>query len=372
VHVFFAGRPLRLAGQTKTDDRGFYRFGELMPGPYIVRTAPSMQNDGASYLASYYPEGTDLRYVRSIAADLDRTWPNVDFPAVPGKLYQVRGKLLMPEPGFTSSIDLISDSGRQKTGVDDQGNFRFDNVAPGNYEFFAEATTKLGHFSAWQLFLVEGDSEVNVAMPMVPTLGVTIADDHYKRFPRNTIKVTARRKDLDKEGPEVPLREGGNQLAPGDWEFLVNGGAEYYPKDVRVSKARAERRSKDSAEGWLVGNIPFTPLNEGVPMAVTLSSRVASVKGHVMDKTNEPAPYAPVLLETIGLEPPDPQILREARAGSDGSFEFKGLPPGHYRILGTFDLDWSDRMAVDTARPADLHVGEGENATQDVMLYHKP
>jgi hypothetical protein len=373
VLIFTSTRPLHLAGKTNTDDRGFFRVGELPPGAYVVRTAPSKQNDGASYLASYYPEGTDLRYVRPVMTELDRTWTNVDFPAVPGKLYRVTGKLLMPEPGFTSSIELISDSGRQKVNVNEQGDFIFDNVAPGNYEFFAEASSPLrGHFSAWMLYLVEHDSEVNVPMPMCPPLNVTIVDEHYKRFPKNSIKVVMRRKDLDKEGPEVRVAEGANNLAPGDWEIRVITGDEYYAKDVRVATVRAQKRSHDTAEGWVLGQIPITSLPVGVPMSIALSSRVASLSGRVMDKTNEPAPYAPVLLETLGLDPPDPPIQREVRAGADGTFQFHGLPPGTYRILASFDLDWSDRNAIDYARPIELSIGESASPSQDIPLYHKP
>ena len=104
-----------------------------------MRTAPTRLNDGTTYLATFYPEGTDMRYVRPVPSELDRTWANVDFPALPGKLYQVKGKLLMPTPGFTSAIELISDSGRQKTSVNEQGDFWLENVAAGNYEFFAGA-----------------------------------------------------------------------------------------------------------------------------------------------------------------------------------------------------------------------------------------
>ena len=374
VLVFTSTRPLRLAGKTNTDDRGFFRFGELTPGAYVVRTAPTRQNDGASYLASFYPEGTDLRYVRPVITELDRTWSNVDFPAVPGKLYRVQGKLLMPAPGFTSAIELISDSGRQKSNVDAAGDFAFDNVAPGNYEFFAEGRSPLGHFSAWQLYLVEHDSEVNVPMAMCPVLNVSSADVDNKRFPKNAIKVVMRRKDLDKEGPEAPIPEGRNDLAPGDWEIGVTTGDEYYAKDVRVALNRADKRSHDAAEGWVVGHIPITaqPVQIGVPMSIALSSQVASLAGRVMDKTNEPAPYAPVLLETLGLDPPDPPILREVRAGADGSYQFHGLPPGKYRVLASFDLDWSDRPAVENARPLELSIAESANLNQDVPLYHKP
>jgi hypothetical protein len=372
VLVFTATRPLRLTAQVKTDDRGFFRIAELMPGSYVFRTAPSKQNDGASYLASYYPEGTDLKYVRPVPADLDRTWTNVDFPAIMGKLYRVQGKLLMPSPGFTAAIELISDSGRLKSSVDAQGNFAFDNVAPGNYEFFAEGRSQLGHFASWLLFLVEHDSDVNVPMLVCPPLFVSIADEKNKHIQKNAVKVFMRRKDLDKEGPAVPILEGRNDLAPGDWEITVNGGDEFYPRDVRVAMIRAEKRSHDSAEGWVVGHIPDTTVTSGVPMQIVISSRVSSLSGRVLEKTNEPAAYAPVLLETLGLEPPDPQILREVRAGSDGVFRFNGLPPGKYRVLASFDLDWSDRNGIEAARPFELSIKEGENVTQDLALYHKP
>jgi hypothetical protein len=374
VLVYNATRPLHLAGKATTDDRGFFRFGGLMPGSYIVRTASSKQNDGASYLSTFYPEGTDLRYVRPVTAELDRTWPNVDFPPVPGKLYRVQGQLLMPVPGFTSNIVLMSDSNRQEAKVDDQGNFAFDNVAPGNYEFFAEGRSQLGHFSAWQLFLVEHDSEVKVPMPMCPVLNVSILDEHYKRFPKNTIKVFMRRKDLDREGQEVPVKEGANDLAPGDWELRIVTGDEFYPKDVRVANVRGQKRSRETAEGWVITQIPITvqPQTVGVQMQIAISSRVASLSGRVMDKTNVPAPYAPLMLETLGLDPPDPPIFREARAGADGTFQFHGLPPGKYRVLSSFDLDWSDRTAVENSTPLELSVKEGDNLNQDVMLYHKP
>jgi hypothetical protein len=221
---------------------------------------------------------------------------------------------------------------------------------------------------------VERDSEINVPMMPCPITNLNISDEYHKRFPRNSIKVVMRRKDLDKEGPEIQAVEGRNDLPPGDWEMQVRSGEEYFPKDVRINNVRVQKRSHDSAEGWVLGTIPISavPAVIGVPVSVTLSSRVASITGRVMEKTNEPAAYAPVLLETLGLEPPDPQILREARAGADGTFNFKGLPPGKYRLLASFDLDWSDRMAVDTARPVEFTVDQGANVTQDLSLYHKP
>jgi hypothetical protein len=107
-------------------------------------------------------------------------------------------------------------------------------------------------------------------------------------------------------------------------------------------------------------------------LQVTTSARTASISGRVVDKPNEPTPYAPVFLETMNLEPPDPPMVWEARAGVDGSFQFQGLPPGKYRVISSFDLDPSDRAAVEIARPAEVPLTEGGSAVHDLSLYHKP
>ena len=108
--------------------------------------------------------------------------------------------------------------------MSEQGDFTFENVAPGNYEFFAEQRSSIGHFGSWQYYLVENDSEVNVPMTVCPSLNVTVADERYKRFPRGAVKVFMRRHDLDKDGPEIPANIGSNDLAPGEWQVRVDGG----------------------------------------------------------------------------------------------------------------------------------------------------
>jgi hypothetical protein len=374
VLVYTATRPLQQVGKTVSDDRGFFRVGGLAPGSYVVRTAATKLDDGSSYLSTFYPEGTDMQQVRPVPVDLDRTWANVDFGPIPGKLFRVQGKLIMPAAGFTNVIDLISDSGRLHANVDALGNFLFENVGPGNYEVFAEGKGVPGHFAAWQMLVVERDTEVIAPMVQALTLHTSLMDQQRKRLMKNEVKVTMRRKDLDKEGPEIPIPLTPMTIAPGDWEVHVITGDDFYATEVRIAGKRTEMRSKWSAEGWVAGQIPMNglPPDNGVAMSAAVSSRVASLTGKVTDRTNEVAPYAPILLETMNLEPPDPLLLREARAGSDGSFTFDGLPPGRYRILASYDLDWSDRAGIDTARPLELTLKDGEKLNQDLSIYHKP
>jgi hypothetical protein len=157
-------------------------------------------------------------------------------------------------------------------------------------------------------------------------------------------------------------------IAPGNWEITVDAGSDSYAREIAVAGRPAESRSKQSAEGWNV-------LRMGGGMSsiqVSLSSRVASVSGRVLDKPNEPVPYAPVFLETLDLDPPDPPMVRETRSGADGTFQFKGLPPARYRVISSFDLDPSDRPSMESVLPLEFSLAEGANASQDLALYHKP
>jgi hypothetical protein len=370
VHVFTATRPMRPAGKAITDDRGMFRIGELPPGQYVVRTQATLTPEGMTYLASYYPEGTEARMARSGTVELERTWANVDFPLVAGKVFNVRGRVTSPFPGMATSIDLISDAGRRKATVDGQGNFNFDAVAPGNYEIYAEGRDRSGSlYAAWQPLAVEHDMDVVAQMALGARIVVNPTGENRKRILDNSLQVKMRRKDLDQEGPVVTIRGiRESQIAAGNWEISADAGPESYAKEITVAGGRAESRAKGSAEGWNVAKI-----GSGYPVVdVTISNHAASITGHVSDRPNETVAYAPVFLETLDLEPPDPPLVRQARTRADGTFAFKGLPPGRYWLLSSFDLDGTDQRAMEAAQPAELTLSEGSAAIHDVVLYRRP
>ena len=280
-----------------------------MPGPYVIRTAPTKSNDGMSYLATFYPDGTEVQFARQVPVELDRTWSGVDFPLVAGKLYREQGKLLMPYPVTTDSIELISDTGRQKV-----HSGRAENVASGDYEIYAEGHAPSGHFAAWQLFPVEHDTDLNV--PHAVVSGVVRL--HFRRaaqaHPGEAGESSDAPKGSGQRRAQLTVAIGPNDFTPGDRQIRIEVGEEFYRREVRIMGKKVETRSRESAEDWVVGRIPnigLGPLNSA-SMGIVLSSKVASVTGRVTDRSNEVAPYAPVWLETMGL-PPDPALIREAR-----------------------------------------------------------
>ena len=361
VVAYSATRPLHEAGRARTDDRGFFRVGELEPGIYVIRTVPTVVTDGTSYLASFYPNGTELRDARQISVELDHTWPNVDFPAIPGRFYRVQGRVTPPNAATT--VELITESGRQSAPIDGAGNYSFDRVAPGAYELFAESKSTGTHIAAWLPVAVEHDTDANLQLSRCGA-NLRVETGQHQTPTQDQVAIRVRRHDLDKNGPEQivkPTRV--LDLAPGNWDFAADS-LSMFPARVLYN---AIQRSKSSADGWTT--VPVR--GPDTPILIYLSTHPSTLSGRVMDSVNVPAAFAPVFLESIGLEPPDPPIIRIVRAGSDGSYKFFGLPPGRYRIISSFDLEPTDRMAMEYARPAEISVSENAQLALELSLYHK-
>lgn len=365
IAVYTATRPLHLVGKTRTDDRGLFR-APLLPGPYLVRTLAVQTRDGMTYIPSFYPEGTETRLARAIPVELERTWPNVDFPAIQGRLYRLTGRINMPVPGMASSVDLISDSGRDKAPLDGAGNFVFEHVVPGRYDLYAEGKDRGMCYASYQPVTVDRDMQIAAELTRC---GRVLVDYNQRKLIRdNSVSVKMRRKDLDQDGPIVQLRTSTGEMAPGNWEISVEGAADWYPQSITVQGRPAQSRSQDSAEGW---NLATIGSNYNM-IRIVVGEHPASITGRVTDKPNEIVPYAPVFLETLDLDPPDPAVIRESRTKEDGTFSFSGLPPARYRLLSTFDIDPADRPAVEQARPVEMKINQGSSAIRDLALYHRP
>ena len=367
VLAFTATRPLERAGFTTTDDRGFFRLRELPPGRYYVRTAARVADDGMSYLATFYPDSSELTTAHQVQIDLEHTATDINFKPTQGKLYRITGKLVAPPPIPATSIDLISDAGRVSAPVAGDGSFAFDAVAPGPYEIYSEGRNPAGHFAAWTRIVVEHEMEISIQMyPLYPAY-VSVTDEVKRPVRENVVSIRARRKDLDGEGPPQTLRLSRTELAPGNWEIEVITPADMYAVSVTAQGTRAASRRPRVAEGWNL----LTLGNGYNQIQVSVSTKTATLAGHVTVRPNEVAPIAPVFLETLDLDPPDPPILRRTYTDQNGAYQFAGLPPGRYRAIASFDLDGADRYAVDNANPVTVTITEGARAGQDLVLYKK-
>lgn len=147
------------------------------------------------------------------------------------------------------------------------------------------------------------------------------------------------------------------------------------------------RLSATGAAGWLsesamIGgqdalDFPFEVKgNQHVPgVTITLTDRRTELTGRVVDGKNQPA-----VEYTIIVFPADQRYwagasrrIQSTRPSTDGSFTFRNLPPGEYRIATPVDLEpgaMSDPSVLQQLEGASMHVTlqPGERKVQNIRL----
>jgi hypothetical protein len=134
VQIYTARKPVRHIGETKTDDRGNFRIGELEPGIYLVRSGIGTLEDETPLLPSWFKFGTAIENAEPLRVRVGETQPDVVLRPAKGRLVQISGFLNRLVPAV---VTLITDAGRR---VLAQERARFQSaVAPGTVELLAEA-----------------------------------------------------------------------------------------------------------------------------------------------------------------------------------------------------------------------------------------
>lgn len=361
IVVYTASRPVKIAARVVTDDRGIFRAGELAPGSYLVRNAAKLLDDGVSLLPTFYPDGFALSGARLVEIDLDRPASDINFQPAQGRLFHVSGRVTGTTPATSGNIDLISDTGRVTAGYDENGVFSFDSIAPGVYELFVQTPQ---HQAAWQQLRLDRDREdLRLTPTKIGPSAFMLELDGVRADPR-AASLFARRKDLDADGPVIPVVSNRTELAPGNWEIAVSTQPGAYPKALFPISQPINMTSASRADGWnrvVLGT-------QAVFLRVILSSHPASLSGRVVSSLSDAADTVPVFLETMDLDPVEPPQIRNTRTNAMGQYRFDGLPPGRYRAFSSYDVDPSNRGSIELARPKPVSLRESESGAQDLEL----
>ena len=89
-----------------------------------------------------------------------------------------------------------------------------------------------------------------------------------------------------------------------------------------------------------------------------------------MNYASQPVPGVPVFLEPFDLEPAKRVApVRMARTDARGQYQFTGLAPGQYRLLGTFEYQSPDSAEMELAKPVMVKIEEAKDLQQDLELY---
>jgi hypothetical protein len=337
-----------------------FRAGELSPGTYVVRNGAKQFDDSLSIVPTFFPDGNVLSQARIVEIDLERSATDVNFQPAQGRLLRVSGRAGGPSRGMTGAVDLISDTGRTSGGFDENGNFVFEGVAPGTYDLFAQT----GRYAGWMRLLVDRNTEnLRLDLNSVEPIRFSVSERANTQIDVRSVALFARRKDLDGDGPVVPLVNNRTSLTPGNWEIAVSTAPNLYPSAVYFMQQPIAVSPTSRADGW-------TPVQIRYPdyLKVVVSLHPAGLHGRVAASLSDVAANAPVFLETIDLDPNEPPQVRTTRTDQNGNYRFTGLPPGRYRVASSYDLDPTSRTSMDSAHPAVISLRESADENQDLVL----
>lgn len=365
VFAYRNTRPPVAVAKAITDDRGVYRIGGLEPGAYVVRTAAKQYDDGG-YLPTFFHDVPVVESARPVEAVLDLDVPDIVIRPMPGRLYTVGGAIYAAGSGRTPiTVKLVSDMGSDAVSTDANGRYRFQPVAPGRYELFAEAPG--GRYqettAAFRAIEIERDqTDTNLTMRPEPSVQFVFEDTKGAAVDSASIQVLARQKQLSGQGETQFLRLVNNRrkFSPGRWEFALAPNYAFYLAGF-VGPGGGTRSA-----GW-----NETLLNEGdATVKFVLSLSPGAVHGVVTNAAHEKVAGAPVFLEPYDAERRR-RIgdLRSTRTDVHGEFQFAGLAPGSYRVASTFEFRTPDAGNLDAAGAATVQVAEGVDTAAEVVLY---
>ena len=362
-------RPPTLIGKAITDDRGIYRIPELEPGSYLVRSAAKAFAD-ESYLPTFARQSARVEEAYAIDVRLDEQADATNVKPQVGRLLEIAGRVYAGPYQDTppTTVTLVSDMGRET--VTTTLDFKFNPVAPGPFELFAECASdrRFGVLNGYMPISMERDrTDIRLGLTVLRETSFYFQDSGGRTV--NTdggVEVLARRKDLAGIGPVQTIkfqRIGQKLLAAGRWELALSPLAGYYVS--AFSGPGYEKTAASRPDGW---NEIVVGQNGAV--VFTLTPGPGSLTGTVVTAEHQPAVSAPVFLEAY-----DPDARRRVkdvattRADIRGAYRFTGLAPGVYRVMSTFDYQLPDEPEMERAQPKVVKIEAGRAMTQDLDLY---
>lgn len=414
-------RLVDLGSPAVTDDRGVYRIYGLPPGDYYVRAAPSsaslLRDDvlatsdldvrqarsapnalpegrRVAFASTYFPGTPFALQASPISLGPAEERADVDFTLQLVATARIEGTITLPDgsPAPSAAQVTLLPSGPTRSadsplealkttrpGAD--GTFAFASVAPGTYTLFARASSPVVQWASAEI-AVDGERIPGLSLTLQP--GLTISgrvraggSGALPPFDVAAVKITAE-----------PLQSAADvSLAPSaatverDGRFTIGGVT---PGRYRLTaaipgagRARGWTLLSAAAGGIDTLDLPLVvrPNDTITDIVITLTDRSSQIEGVLQDTGG-----ATVSDYTVVLFPADPALwlprarrIQATRAGTDGAFVFRSLPPGDYLLSAVDDVErgeWFDPAFLQRLTPGAvrLTLAEGERKLQDLRL----
>lgn len=337
---------------TSSDDRGHYRVYDLPAGRYMVlatprgtpllkpvNTAELVPRTQTSLAPLFYPGVVDPAAASEVSLAEGAEASGVEFRLPRIRDLRVHGRVLMPveDPSAIDSqvvlvrndVEIASAAGRMSAMVNKSGYFEFNAVAPGSYLLVATAWNHGRVMSARMPLEVSPTAVLDgLTLSLVPAFSLAgrLEVDHGAANPMRAT-ITLNSVDHLAAEPSVSAKVAADGrfhlpgLTPGPWGVSLDPmPSGFWIKSIIYG---------DSETTPCQLNIVADPSRF---LAIVLAANGARISGNVTGSEESAEPViilAPVAEELRGCA----AMYRVVTAREHGSFEFKDVRPGTYRLF---------------------------------------
>ncbi len=338
-------------GGAMTDDQGRFRIGGLRPGRFkliatlriLPATGPETRTDGSeqpNYAATYYPGVLEEKAAGHVAVRAGAETSGIEVRLVKTPVVRVAGTVIGIPEGQSGRDWYVQFSTKNNrfagAQVRPDGTFAAWRVSPGRYLVIARASRGAIQLRTASVQVDVGGAnveglELKVVAPF-ELKGLIQYDDDASRPKAASVSAAAPNRGRDTIAlQEIAAPQFGRvlradvnadgtfviqQVQPGRYVGMPNWGA--YVRSMQLGSRRMEGQTLDLSNGA-----------NGETLSIAVNAGLAELSG-VVRRGEDAAAGESVALARV---PADGSMLRSMVTGVEGTFTFRRLPPGSYKLV---------------------------------------
>lgn len=353
-----------------SDDRGFYRFTELLPGEYYIKITEPSDHKGnnitddsgdflrASELTTFYSNASDIKRAKFIEVNWGQEQTNVDITIPDRKLFKISGVIVtknnqQPIKNAALKFQKIDEAKGAKyysnhTNTiysDEKGKWLFKDLPQGIYRIEtsppdggkSEKTDLPKYAQSFKEVRIEADNleDILIELPLESSVSGTVIVEGKKEMPsfidiylfdiKRKVRANASYYDNQGDDQSKPKKTQRDfrlgELSEGKYLFSVYNRGDFYVKSIKLGNTDLTVESLEIREGQEIKDIQIIFAND-----------VGTLEGKVFESRNIPAK-----ITLVGLVPTDlikqkgNNLYFSALTNAYGEFQIKAAP-GEYFI----------------------------------------